>query len=382
MSIDLKYPSYEDLLKRARQRLPHFVWEYLDSGTGNDQVVKRNREVFSQVCFKSSILCSEKAMNLSTKFLGQTYSLPIGFAPVGMAGLIWPNAEEYLAKSADNQNIPFCLSTVSATTPEALAPHIGKNGWFQLYPPRDMDIREDILKRAEASGFHTLVLTVDLAAPSRRQRLLRAGITNPMRLSPNIIFQCLSKPSWSIATMASGVPKLKTLEKYANVDTKRSGAAHIGYKLRVAPDWEYLQDLRRLWKGHLIVKGIMDTESAKKLFELGVDAVWVSNHGGRQFDAGPASLEVLPSIRKAIGSKPLIFDGGARSGTNILQAIALGADLVMLGRPPLIALSALGAKGIVHYLSILEAEIIADLGQMGFVNLQDVSSKIYSIASL
>lgn len=381
MSLDQRFPAYSDLERRARRRLPEFVWEYLDSGTGDEVTVERNRRAFEAVTLLADILQTEREIDLGIEFLGRRQSLPFGFAPVGMSGLVWSGAEQTLAAAADRAGIPYCLSTVAADTPEAVGEVVGKQGWFQLYPLRDRNFLKDLLNRARISGFHTLVITVDLAAASRRERLTRAGVTNPMKLTPRILTQCAMRPSWSFAMLKRGIPKLETLSKYADAHEKRSGTAHIGYQLRTAPDWRYLKTVRELWGGSLIVKGVMDPAVAEKLFANGADAIWVSNHGGRQFDASPASLEVLSDVRRAIGDKPLIFDSGVRSGTDIVKALALGADMVMLGRAPLIALAALGSEGVDHYIDMLRAGIEADLGQLGFIDLDLLGSRLVSVTN-
>ncbi len=365
MDLDMRFPALSDLQSAARKRVPHFVWEYLESATGDEGAHHRNAQALDEVLFKTGILSGPIPADLSTTLLGKTYSAPVGIAPVGMSGLVWPGAERILAELGAREGIPYCLSTVAATTPEALAPHIGDQGWFQLYPPADPEIRTDMLRRARDAGFHTLVLTVDLATASRRERQTRAQLTQPMKITPRLVVQAALRPRWSIATLQSGIPRLATLDKYADTSTARSPTAHVGYLLRTAPDWDYLKALRDLWDGALVVKGVLDAEPVARMISEGVDAIWVSNHGGRQFAAAQAGLDVLPSVREAAGPDyPLIYDGGVRSGTDVLRAIATGADFVMLGRAWHWGVGALGAEGAAQALHILKAGITADMGQM------------------
>lgn len=376
MTLDMTHPSVADLKRRAKRRVPKFVWEYLDSGTGDDTARDRNRAALDAVTFKTGILKGPQETNLETHFLGETWGLPVGVAPVGMSGLIWPGGETTIAKAATAAGVPYCLSTVAATTPEAVGPHTGGRGWFQLYPPGDADIRRDMLARAWDAGFRTLVLTADVAVASRRERLRRAGISNPMRMTPRVIVDAALHPAWALATLKSGIPRLETLEKYAEVDSARPGTAHIGYQLRCVPDQEYLKALRDEWQGNLVVKGVMTPEDAAPLSHLGVDAIWVSNHGGRQFDGAGAGLEALEKIRADLPDAKLIYDGGIASGTDILRAIALGADFTFVGRAPHYGLGAFGATGVAHIFDIFKASIEADLGQMALSRPVEVRKRL------
>lgn len=369
MNLHSRYPALSDLRKRARRRLPKFVWEYLDSATGDEQTKGRNRTALDRIGLMPSILHGEFTPDLSTTLFRQKMPLPFGIAPIGMSGLIWPGAEQHLASAAKQHGIPYCLSTVATLSPEDIAPHIGPNSWFQLYPPRDPDIRKDMLQRAKDAGFSGLILTVDVPVASRRERQTRSGLTNPPRLTPRLLAQVAMRPSWALAMAKQGLPHMRTLDKYADTtSTNLSSTAHVGYLLRTAPDWDYLHWLRDAWDGPLIVKGVLRPDDVTQLAGAGVDAIWVSNHAGRQFDAAPASADCLPAIRQAT-DLPLIFDSGVESGLDILRAIALGADFVMLGRAFHFALAALGRKGIDHLIDILSQDMIANMGQIGVKNI-------------
>lgn len=364
MSLDDSHPSLADIAARARRRLPRFVWEFLDSGTGTEASMHRNTRALDRVTLMPGVLGGEIAPRLETDLLGRTHALPFGIAPVGMSGLMWPGAERHLARLGVAERIPYVLSTVAAATPEEVGPHVGDEGWFQFYPPKDPEIRQDLLNRARDSGFRVLVLTVDVATASRRERQRRAGLTMPPRITPRLMTDAILHPAWALATLRAGIPSLVTMERYAGGLTATHSTAHIGYLLRTAPDWDYLNWLRDAWTGPLVVKGVLNPQDAAKIAGI-ADAVWVSNHGGRQFEAAPAPADVLPAIRKAVGPDyPLIADGGVRSGTDILRYIALGADFVMLGRAFHHGLAAFGPKGAAHVVHILREGLKADLGQL------------------
>ncbi len=369
MDLHSTYPALADLRTRARRRIPKFVWEYLDSGTGTETTKARNRTELDRIGFAPSILHGDITPDLSTTFLGHRMPLPFGIAPIGMSGLIWPGAEPILAKAGKAHTIPYTISTVATQSPEDVAPHLGPHAWFQLYPPRDPEIRTDMLNRAKAAGFTALVLTVDVPSSSRRERQVRSGLTNPPTITPRILAQIATCPAWALETARRGMPYMRGIDKYTSAATRgMSPTAHVGYLLRTSPDWDYVTWLRDAWEGELIVKGVMRPEDATTLEGYGVDAIWVSNHAGRQFDGAQSSIEVLPAIRAAT-RLPLIFDSGVESGLDILRAIALGADFVMLGRAFHFALGAFGAKGVDHLIDILAKDMAANMGQLGAADL-------------
>jgi len=375
MTLHNRYPAICDLKSRARRRIPHFVWEYLDSATGNEATQARNRTALDKVLFHPSILHGEFTPDLSTTFLSKAYPLPFGIAPVGMSGLIWPEAETFLAQTAAKEGIPYGLSTVATQTPEDLAPHIGDQGWFQIYPPRDADIRADMLKRAKDAGFHTLVMTVDVPVASRRERQTRGGLQQPPRLTPRLAIQAAQCPAWLMGIRKTGMPRMKLMDSYASQQSALPSTQHVGYLLRTSPDWDYVQKLRDAWDGPLIIKGVSRAQDATALEKEGVDALWVSNHAGRQFDGGLATIETLPEVRAAT-SLPLIMDSGIEGGLDVIRAIASGADFVMLGRAFHYSLGALGAVGPAHLLDILRQDMIANMGQLGAKTLKDLKNQL------
>jgi L-lactate dehydrogenase (cytochrome) len=292
-----------------------------------------------------------------------------------MSGLVWPGAERHLARAAAEAEIPYTLSTVASRTPEDIADVLGPRAWFQMYPPRDPEIRADMLRRARVAGFAALVLTVDVPVGSRRERQQRSGLTQPPRLTPRLLAQVAARPAWALATARRGMPRMRLIDDYAGPTRGLPSNQHAGYLLRTAPDWDYLRWLRDNWTGPLVVKGVLDPADARELQAAGIDALWISNHAGRQFDAAPATIEVLPEIR-ATTDLPVILDGGIEGGLDILRACALGADFVMLGRGWHYALAALGPFGPAHLAHILRADLEANMGQLGLARPADAAARL------
>lgn len=372
MDLDSKFPALSDLRAHARRRIPKFVWEYLDSGTGVEATRARNRTALDRVGLMPSVLHGEFEPDLKTSILGADVPLPFGIAPVGMSGLMWPNAEALLARAGARLGIPYTLSTVATAAPEDITGDLGPHAWFQMYPPRDEGIRRDMLDRARKAGFKTLVLTVDVPVASRRERQTRSGLTNPPRLTPRLLAQVALRPAWALGMARRGMPHMRMLDAYTTSATANLPVtAHVGYLLRTSPDWDYVKWLRDAWDGPFVVKGILRGTDAARLETLGVDAIWVSNHAGRQFDASPATIEALPAIRRAT-TLPVIFDSGVEGGLDILRAFASGADFVMLGRAWHYALAALGAQGPDHLARILRADLASCMGQLGARSLRDL----------
>ena len=376
MDLDTRYPAISDLRLRAKKRIPHFVFEYLDSGTGIEDQVSRNQAALRAVRFAPSVLEGPMACDLGTCFLGRDYPLPFGIAPVGMSGIIWPRAEKILAAAAARAGIPYGMSSVATVRPETLAPLIGDQGWFQLYMPGNPATRTDMLNRARAAGFHTLVVTVDVPVDSRRERQRRADLTIPPKVTPAMLGSMMAHPVWTLGTLREGVPSLKFCEDYVSGDENFTSVAHAGHVIRGEPDWHSIDELRAEWDGPFIVKGIQKVGDAERLIARGVDAIWVSNHSGRQFDGGPASIDCLPAIRSALPQTPIIYDSGIQGGLDILRALALGADFVMLGRAFHYALGAVGARGPEHLIHILSQDIQSNMGQIGAQNLRAVADHL------
>ena len=375
MELDLSHPSIEDLRRKAQKRIPRFAFEYLDSATGRELGAKVNRNALDAIGFLPSVLCGRTKANLQAKLLGKPYDLPFGIAPVGMSGLMWAGAERMLAQAAVAHNIPFSLSSVAVASPEDVALHIGQNGWFQHYPVKSADLRRKMLPRIKAAGFHTLIITVDVPEESRRERQRRANLTVPPKADLRTLTEMAVRPAWCLAQLREGVmPRMRFFDDYVP-QRGRESFTHAGALIRGIPDWQYLEELRAEWDGHLIVKGVLRPEDAKRMVEIGADCIWVSNHGGRQFEAGPAVIDQLPKIRAAVGKDvPLIYDSGVAWGLDVMRALAKGADFVMVGRAFQYAVAAFGRKGIDHLVHILKVDLTANMSQLGLEDLDQLPS--------
>jgi L-lactate dehydrogenase (cytochrome) len=370
-----KFPRVSDMLKLAKRRMPYFASEYLFAGTGYDEALENNRKVLNQIFLtpKGTVTPS-----LKTKLFDHEYDAPFGMAPVGMTSLMWPGAEIALAKMSVKNNVPFALSTVACASVEEIGKELNGNGWFQLYPPEDKAIRDDLLKRAKNAGFKTLIVTADIPASSRRERLRMAGVSVPPKNNLRTFFQAAICPSWSIGTLKNGIPAFGTMDQYSNGNwhgNAKSKAGFAGSQMQRYVDWDYLKEVKDIWKGPLILKGLMHEDDAMKAINI-VDAIYLSNHGGRQLDIAPSPLQMLPNIRKKVGTKfPIIIDSGFYSGQDITKGLILGADFVMTGRPFIIGLAALGAKGANHVHDILKDELSNIMEQICAANIEELKNQ-------
>ncbi|MCB0631782.1 MAG: alpha-hydroxy acid oxidase [Saprospiraceae bacterium] len=366
----MQYPAIDDLERKAAKRMPHVGWEYLQSGTGREELVRKNLDDFNKVTLTPQFCKGQLVPETATTLFGQSFSAPFGIAPVGLTGLMWPRAEIIMAKTANKYQIPFCLSTAATETPETVGPHVGNMGWFQLYPPRERALRTKLLDRARDAGFHTLVITADVPMPSRRERTKRAGIRTPPKITPRFIWQGITHPAWTIGTLQNGLPRLRTMEAYSELRTMMSVERYVRDQLGGNLSWEHCREMRDEWDGPVILKGILHPEDALRAVAIGLDGIVVSNHGGRQFDGAPTSISVLPEIVRAVqGKTAILFDSGIRSGLDILRALRLGADFVLLGRAFLYGVAALGNYGADHVVEILKGDLENNMVQLGISTL-------------
>jgi L-lactate dehydrogenase (cytochrome) len=363
-----RFPAIEDLERRAKRRLPHFSWEYLASGTGDESAMHRNRSALLDVELVPQLMKGVIEPDTRTTLFGVEHAAPIGVAPLGMSGLIWPGADQALARTAQAKGFPHVLSTVATTTPEDVGPLAGDMGWFQLYPPRDDALRSDLLDRVEGAGYHTLVITADVPKGSRRERQRKAHIRVPPKITPRLMWQSVTHPAWSMAVVRHGIPRFRTIEQYLDGTSLASVAGFVGASLGGSLSFDYVAEVRARWTGNLVVKGILDPADARRSIDVGADAIWVSNHGGRQLEAAPAAISCLPAIAAEIGVEvPVLFDSGVRSGADVARAISRGADFVFAGRPFYFGLGALGADGAGHAYEILHDGLLNVMHQTGCV---------------
>ena len=319
----------------------------------------------------SRVLINVEKRKFNKDILGSQFDQPFGFAPMGMCNLTWPGADLMLANESLINNIPTCLSMAASTSLEIMYQQTEGRCWMQIYIGQDEEFVMDILRRAEIIGFKNIILTVDVPVLSRRVRDERNGWSVPFKMGFNQFLDFAFHPRWSLSSLYYGIPKPM------NYVTSKSGKKFLRGESRGSTDWSTLDRVRNTWKGNLIVKGVMSSEDAIKIKTAGADAVYVSNHGGRQLDSAPSSISTLPSIRKALGANfPLIFDSGIRSGSDVIRALSLGADYVMIGRPLMYGIGADGASGLRKVLNILKEEISTTLALIGLNEVSEISSKV------
>ena len=358
----------EDAQQIALRRLPKLISGFVEGGTGREVGVLNNTAAFDRIKLQARVLRKVDPRSTAQRFLGQEYSVPFGVAPMGMCNVVHPGADQFLAGMAKNHNIPLGLSTAASTAVEKMHAIAPDRLWFQLYLVPPIDHAMSLVDRAEAVGCKTLVLTVDVPQISRRIRDLRNGFKVDFKMGPRQFFDLATHPVYSLRMLWAGRPEPAHFPK--------TGSKFDRSASRALADWEFLQHLRDRWKGYLILKGVMSIPDAVRMKDIGIDAIWVSNHGGRQLDSAPASIDILPHIRHALGPEyPLILDSGVRGGEDILKALVCGANFVMLGRPWLYAIGAEGESGLESLREALTFDLSAAMAQIGVKNISEVTNE-------
>lgn len=368
-----KYPSVEDLRAKAKKRIPRFAFEYLDGGCNEDVNLYQNTAQLREITLRPSYLTRHTQSDMKTKLFGVEYDAPFGIAPVGLQGLMWPNSPEILARAAFEHNIPFILSTVTTSSIEHIGELTEGKAWFQLYHPAKNELRDDILKRAESSGYPVLVLLCDVPTFGYRPRDIRNGLAMPPSMSFKNILQILSKPEWALETLKVGQPNFDTLKPYMpkNLDLKQLGQ-FMDQTFNGRLNEERIKPIRDKWKGKIVLKGVANEEDAEKAIQLGLDGIIVSNHGGRQFDAGEASIKPLTRIATKYEDQiTVMMDSGIRSGPDIARALASGAQFTFLGRSFMYGVAALGKKGGDHTIAILKTQLQQVMEQLCCEKVED-----------
>ena len=364
--------SIKDARELSRKRLPKLVFDFIDGASGDEKLAEINSKALDQIRLEPKVLRNVEKRSLKKKVLGYEFDFPFGFAPMGMTNLSWPGADSMLAAESARNNIPTCVSMASTTTLEKMYELSEGHSWMQLYIFQDENFVMELLDRAKNTGYEVAILTVDVPVLSRRTRDDKNGFSYPFKIGPKQFFDFATHPTWSLSTLLSGIPKPM------NYVTSKSGDGIFKRKeSRGSTDWDTLKRVRDKWKGKLIIKGVMSPDDAKQIKEAGADAIQVSNHGGRQLDSATAAINMLPLIRKSVGNDfPLIFDSGIRSGSDIVRALAFGADYAMIGRPVMYAMGADGRKGLRRIVEIIKEEASTTLGLVGLNDINDVTSNI------
>ena len=360
--------THTDARRLAKKRLPRLVFDYIDGAAGQETASEGNMAGLAQIKLAPRVLADLQLPNLGTPFLGQVYKLPFGVAPMGMCNLACPGADLVLAAMATEMVMPLGVSTAASTPLEQMFNASGGQAWFQLYVSGTAESGLALAQRAAQAGYETLVLTVDVPKVAARPRDVRNGFQMPFRIRPQQFLDFALHPRWSLATLWAGAPAP------ANFDPSQGGFDR--HATRAGANWAFLDRLRAQWRGRLIVKGVMHPDDAQRIQAAGADAIYVSNHGGRQLDSAPSAISALHHIRQRLGSAyPLVFDSGVRSGEDIVKALACGANVVMLGRPVLYALAASGERGLRQWFSGLSEEIAVALSQLGLSSTQALGAQ-------
>lgn len=367
-----------DLQKIARRRLPRGVYGFVEGGVEDNRARDNNREVFERVRFRPRSPVDVSHRSQEVELFGRTFSAPFGIAPMGIAGVFAFDADIQMAKASARMNVPFTLSNMSTVKMETVCEQANHARWLQAYLSNDRERAARFAARAAAAGYELMMITTDVAVGSNRENNLRNGFTLPVRVTPRLLFDGATHPGWSIDVFARTLMKYG-IPRFENTDRGDRPSILAGANRSVrdrgdAVDWEIIRYLRDHWKAPLLVKGTLHPADAEMAVRVGLDGVVVSNHGGRQLDGAISPIEALPEIRATVGKKvKLIADSGFRRGTDIVKALALGADFVLLGRAAMFAVVAGGEEGVVHALSLLKAEVDRDLALLGCTSISELN---------
>lgn len=373
--------NIDDYRTLARKRLPHFLFEYIDGGAFSETTLRNNQLDMQQIALRQRVLRDISNVSTQISLFGQTFSMPLGLSPVGIAGLNARRGEVQAAQAAEEAGVPFCLSTVSACAIDEVRAGVQNPIWFQLYMIRDRGFLRDMLARAKAAGTNTLLFTVDMPVPATRYRDMRSGLSGGSLLQRKLtrIGQVLTKPRWAWDVGLWGRPH--NLGNIAPILGENAGIdefwSWLGNNFDPTVTWADIDRIRAEWDGNFIIKGILDADDAKQAANIGCDGLIVSNHGGRQLDGALSSIKALPRIADAVGDDlSLILDSGVRSGLDMVRALALGAKMVMIGRPWVYALAARQKHGVKEILEIFAKEMRVAMALSGCARVEDINSRM------
>jgi len=367
-------PDYRRL---AEKRLPRFLFDYVDGGAGEEESMGANADDFLKIKLRQRVMCDVDNVDTSTTLFGQSASMPLVLAPVGLAGMMRRRGEVQGVRAATRAGVPFTTSTVGICSVEEVQAAAGKAAWFQLYMLRDRGLVTALLERARQAGYSTLVFTVDLPVAGMRHRDSRNGmIGGGVAGSLSKAWQIISRPLWVLDVGIKGKP-----HDFGNLRDAVEGSKNLNeFKAFIADQfdprvtWKDIAWLRKQWQGPILIKGVMTKEDALAAVDVGADGVIVSNHGGRQLEGVASSISKLPEVVAAVGDRVEVhMDGGVRSGTDVVKAVALGAKSVMIGRPWIWAMAARGEQGLVDLLGVFQKEIAATMALMGVTRITEIT---------
>jgi len=376
MREDLACYNIADLRERARRRLPLGIWEYAERGVEDEAGMARNRAAFERVTFRPRVLRGVHQIDPSCEIFGRRVPFPLAVAPTGAAGLVWHNGDLALARAAAAAGVPFTISSASTLDIEQIAEGGGRL-WFQLYLWEDRTLSHAVVERAWGLGCEALFVTLDLPVPPNREYIQRNGFGTPFKLNARNVADVLTHPRWLAGVMGryalgGGIPSQANLPDRLRSKITKSAPPGALFK-QDDLDWDGVADLRRRWPGKLVLKGILHPDDARRALDMGADGVVVSNHGGRALDSSIASIDALPEIVAAVGGRMTVFlDSGVRRGSDVVKAVALGADAVLAGRAPLYGLGAAGQRGVARALELLQRETERTMAMLGARNLDEV----------
>ena len=369
--------NLHDFEWRARKLLPRALAEYVFGGVEDNVTLANNRRQFDDYSLLTSVLRDVSQRHTQHSVLGQVYAAPFGIAPIGVSALIAFNGDNVLASAAYNLGIPMILSGSSLTRLEEVKQH-HPHVWFQAYLPGDADLQAALIERVAAAGIDTLVITVDIPVWANRENNMRAGFSLPLRPSLPLLVDGLLHPRWSLGTFW-GTLQSKGMPHFENSFAARGAPVFSSAAVRDTTgrdhiNWAHLKRMRRLWQGKLIIKGVLSVADARLSQQYGADGIIVSNHGGRQLDTVTSPLQQLPLIRQAVGPDYVVMmDSGIRRGTDVIKALALGADFVFTGRPFISAATVAGVSGVEHAITLLQQEVERNMGMLGITQLADIN---------
>lgn len=362
-----RYSHARYLKAKAAKRMPRFAFDYLEGGIIDERGLAANLRWLDEIELGGSLLNRRCEPNLSIELFGKSYAYPFGIAPVGLQGLMWPRAPEILAGAAASLKIPYVLSTVSSASLERIA-EIGQGyAWFQFYNPTDDSVRQDLLNRLQAAGYQELMITVDVPTFGYRPKDIRNGLAMPPKMSIRNILQMLARPSWLAATAQAGKPQMETLLPYIPANTPTDQLREFMNKSVMGPvDSNSLKIIRDKWPGKIMLKGINSIEDARIAADIGMDGVVISNHGGRQLDAGASHIASLKAITESVGDRiEVLFDSGLYSGTDLAKVLACGARMGFFGRLFVYGAAALGNMGGLHTGNMIALQLLQVAKQLG-----------------
>ena len=368
----------EDLRKQMQRRVPRMFYDYCESGSWTESTLEANETDLQAIKFRQRVAIDVSERSTAIKMLGQDVPMPVALAPTGLTGMQHADGEILAAQAAEAFGVPFTLSTMSICSIEDVAANTSKPFWFQLYVMRDRNFIRNLVERAKAANCSALMITLDLQIMGQRHKDVRNGLSAPPKLTLGNIMNLATKPSWCLGMLGTRRRQFRNIVGHVEgVKDMSSLADWTASQFDPRLSWEDVAEIRRMWDGKVILKGILDAEDAKQAVNVGADAIVVSNHGGRQLDGAASSIAALPAIVDAVGDKTEVWmDGGIRTGQDVLRAVALGARGTLIGRAFLYGLGAGGRAGVTRVLEILHKELDLTMALCGRSNLSEVDDSI------